>query len=129
MTFRMYIFFMSLATLLSWVAWAIIVWNTNPLETGIGGFVIFYVTLLMGLVGMITLMGLSYRVIVLKRSSVISREVRISFRHGVALAAMAVIALALSAKDLLNWWIMLILVAAVSVLEYIFLIKEESRRL
>lgn len=124
----MYILFMTFATLLSWVAWAVVLWSMNPEETGPGGFLIFYVTLFMGLLGTLTLFGVTYRVMFLGRRDVVSREVRISFRHAIALSAMAVAALALSAQGLLRWWIAAILIAVVSVIEYLFLVKEEARR-
>lgn len=119
---------MAAATLLSWVAWGVLVVNTNPLETSIGGFIMFYVTLCMGLIGSLTILGLSYRVLVLKRHDVVSREVRVSFRHAVLLSAICVGLLALSAAGWLRWWAFLVLVIAVIGIEYIFLISDESRR-
>ena len=128
MTFRMYIALMSLATLFAWVAWGVILWNTNPFEAGITGFVMFYVTLFISLVGTLTLLGVSYRVLLRNRRDVISREVRISFRHAVVLSLLGVVALALSAQGMLRWWMVLLLILAGSGLEYFFLIKEEARR-
>lgn len=128
MSFRIYLAIMSVATLASWLAWVIVVLNTNPFETSALGFVLFYITLLMGLVGTLTLAGLSYRVVVLKRHDVLMREVRVSFRHAVLLSAIAVFALGLSAYGLLKWWAVLALVVVMLLVEYFFLVKEESRR-
>ena len=90
--------FMAVATALATFAWVVIVWNTDPFETGITGFWMFYLTLLfMTLVGARTILGSLYRVHILKRKDVLIREVGISFRH--AMPAMAgIAALVLSAQ-------------------------------
>lgn len=128
MTFRMYIILMSLATFFAWAAWAVILWNTNPFEAGLIGFVMFYLTLFISLVGTLTLLGVSYRVLVRQRRDVVSREVRISFRHAVVLSLLGVTALAVSAQGKLRWWMVVLLILAGTALEYLFLIQEEARR-
>jgi hypothetical protein len=119
---------MAVAAVLSWIAWTTIIINTNPAEAGIGGFVIFYLTLLLGLIGLLTILGTAYRVLILKKQDVISRAVRISFRHGVILGAMAVVSLALSAKSLLRWWLVILMIGVVAMFEYFFILKDEARR-
>lgn len=128
MTFRLYMAFMATATLLSAFAWGMVVLNTDPYETGVAGFVMFYVTLFMSLVGALTILGTLYRVSFRKRNEVLSREVKISFRHAIALALAGVAALALSARGSLRWWTFLLLIAVLTVIEYVFLVKEDSRR-
>lgn len=128
MTFRMYLFFMSIATLLSWGAWVLVLYTTNPNDAGAGGFFVFYVTLAMGLIGLLTLMGMAYRILFLRRTAVMAREVRISFRHAVFLSIVAVGALALSAQGWLSWWVLLLSLILMSIVEYLFLLREEARR-
>ncbi len=120
--------FMSVATALAAGAWLFVLWSVNPFEASAAGFVMFYLTLLMSLVGLLTIAGVGYRVLILRRTDVVSREVRISFRHAVFLSLIAVIALALSAAGWLRWWTIIGLIAIVSVVEYVFLVKEEARR-
>jgi len=119
---------MTFATLLSWGAWGFVMWNTNPFEAGISGFSIYYLTMLMGLIGLITIVGLSYRALVLGRREIISREVRISFRHGVALGLLGVVALILSSQNYLKWWLVALMIAGMAIVEYFFLVKDEARR-
>lgn len=128
MTFRMYLLFMTLATGLSWIAWVLVVYSMNPHEVGIGGFVLFYVTLLFALIGTLTLLGMAYRLLLLRRSVMVTREVRISFRHAVFLSLVAVIALVLSAEGWLNVWVFVVSILLMSVVEYLFLLREEARR-
>lgn len=119
---------MGVATAMAIAAWAFVVWSTNPEEAPAIGFVMFYVTLLMSLVGLLTVGGVGYRVLILGRRDVVSREVRISFRHAVFLSVIAVVALASSASGRLRWWTFFLLIVVVSAIEYVFLVKEEARR-
>lgn len=88
----------------------------------------FYVTLFVSLIGTFAMLGVYYRVGWLKRRQVMSREVRIAFRHGLMLSFVAVLSLALSAAALLTWWNMLLMIAFIGVVEYGFLLVQESRR-
>ncbi|MBU1448912.1 MAG: hypothetical protein ABIK13_04055 [Patescibacteria group bacterium] len=128
MTFRLYMALMSAATLMAIGAWTFVVWSTNPQEAPVIGFVMFYMTLFLSLVGLLTLGGVGYRVLILGRRDLVSREVRVSFRHAIFLASIAVVALAGSAAGWLRWWMFLLLLIVVSVVEYVFLVKEEARR-
>lgn len=128
MTFRMYLLIMALATVLSWIAWTGVLISTNPYEAGLPGFLIFYLTLFMGLAGTLTLLGVVYRVKILRRHEVKIREVRRSFRHAIALSSAAIISLALSAQGGFRWWYLPLIILVLAATEYFFLIKEESRR-
>jgi hypothetical protein len=128
MTFRMYVAFMALGTLLAWTAWLLVLFNINPDEAGLMGMSIFYVTLFMSLVGTLTLLGVLYRVMVRRRHDLVSREVRVSFRHGIFLSIIAVASLAIAAQGLFKWWSGLGLLAVTCIVEYFFLVKESSRR-
>lgn len=128
MTFRMYILFMSIATVLLWGAWGLVILNTNPHEAGAFGFLMFYVTLFMALIGALTLTGVVFRTLVLHRHQVLMRQVRVSFRHAVLLSALSVSVLAVSGYGNLRWWMVALLILFVSIIEYLFLLGEEARR-
>lgn len=115
-------------TALAWASWVAVLWNVNPDEAGIPGFVLFYLTLCVALIGTFSVLGVVYRVHVLKRQHVVSREVRIAFRHAILLASMAVSSLALSTYGWLKWWVFLLLLALVGVIEYAALTIQESKR-
>lgn len=128
MSFRSYLALMALCTLIAWAAWALVIFNVNPEEAGLSGFLLFYVTLGTGLIGTLSLLGIWFRVILLGRKDVVTREVKVSFRHAVLLSLVAGFALALSAKALLHWWVLFVLIIVASVLEYVSLIVQHSRR-
>ena len=52
----------------------------------------------------------------------------VAFRHAVFLSVTAIVALGLSAKGWLTWWMLIILFAVMSAIEYLFLLNEEARR-
>ncbi|MFZ2803895.1 MAG: hypothetical protein WA001_01605 [Patescibacteria group bacterium] len=128
MSFRAYILFMTLSTAVAWVAWSIVLFNVNPAETSVFGFILFYVTLVTGMIGSLSLIGVFYRVVLLRRKDVISREVKVSFRHALLLSFVAVSALALSSQGLLHWWVLFVLILVVSLFEYASLLIQQSRR-
>lgn len=129
MTFSVYLWTMAATTLLAWVGWLVVLFRLDPVETGIPGLFLFYITLFAALMGTIAVVGVLYRVLVLKRQEIVMREVRISFRHSIMLAFVAVATLALSAQNVLVWWNILGLFAVLGVVEYVFVAMEESRRM
>ena len=121
-----YLSFIGLGTFLAWFAWSIIVFNVSPKETGIGAFIMFYVTLAVALVGALTLVMTVLRVYVLQRK-VIVREIRTAFRHAILFAVIAITSLALSASERFTIWSIIILIAVVSVVEYFFIQFHRGR--
>lgn len=111
---------MVLGTLLAWGAWAIVLIGISPLQAGMTGFLLFYLTLGAALVGMATL-GLTFiRIVILNRKSVPSREIRTAFRHALLFAVVAIASLALSANGALQTWHVIALIAAMSLAETIW---------
>ncbi len=128
MTFRSYLLAMAASTLVAWIAWFAILFTIDPAQAGIMGFVLFYVTLGTGLLGALTLLGLVYRVKIAAHTNIRIREVRIAFRHAILLSFVAVSSLALSAQELLHWWVLIVLIAVVVAIEYASLLIQEARR-
>ena len=106
----------------------LVVWNIHPLQAGLGGLAIFYLTLCLALMGTLTLFGVLYRVLLSHRKDVIAREVRVAFRHAVFLSLVSTGALVLSGQGGLRWWMIAMMILGISGIEYLFLLREESRR-
>jgi len=119
---------MVVGTLVAWLGWGIVVWNVNPQEAGGLGFGLFFLTLLMGLVGAITLFGLLVRLVIMKRRELVIREVKISFRHAVLLSGVSTISLIFSAQGWLSWWVIIVFIAVAGAMEYVSLLIQHSRR-
>lgn len=127
MGLRAYSLLMALGTLLAWAAWTIIVINVDPREAGLAGFFMFYLTLGAALVGTLSLFLSFFRVIVLRRRDVPSREIRHAFRHAILFAGVAIVSLMLSAHGWMRTWHLVALVAVASIAEY-FLIQTKQGR-
>lgn len=128
MSFRSFIALMIISTIIAWLFWILIVISVNVDESGVMALVLFYFTLVTGLIGTLTLLGLLYRVSLKRQTEIMSRQVKISFRHAILLSMIAVSSLALSASSNLSWWIILVFIVIACAIEYIFLIVRESRR-
>jgi hypothetical protein len=119
---------MIVSTIVAWLSWFLIVFYVNPDESGISSLILFYFTLITGLIGTLTLIGMLYRIVFKGRRDVLSREVKISFRHAILLSAIAVGSLALSASEYLYWWVILVFIAVACIIEYLFIMMQQSNR-
>lgn len=120
MTLGRYIFFMFFSTVLSWLAWFLVLFRIDPTQAGGWGFVLFYLTLLFSLTGTFSLIGLMIRVLVFK-TELMFRLVLISFRQSISYSILIVVALWLKSHHLLTWWNAIILILILTGLEYLYL--------
>lgn len=128
MSFRAYLVFMGASTLIAWLAWVVLLFNIDPTQASLFVFIVFYFTLGVGLIGAISLLGIAYRMLVVRKQELVIRQVRVAFRHAVLLSSVAVISLALSAEALFHWWILIVLISVASLIEYVCLLIQNSRR-
>ena len=113
---------------LAWAAWTMVLFTVNPYEAGFAGLLFFYVTLLLALVGTLSLAGVAYRVGWLKHEDTLAKQVRISFRHAILLSAVVVSSLVLVAGGRFRWYWLLTVLACAACVEYVFLLVQESKR-
>lgn len=118
---------MGMATFLAWLGWAVVLFQLNPDEVGWPGIALFFLTLFMGLAGTFATVSMSYRVIRLKRP-VVSREVRISFRHALLLASGGCLMLFLASRDILSFWVFLLMFIVFGSLEFLALWMDRHQR-
>lgn len=128
MELRQFLWAMGFGTCLAASAWILVLFRVDPEEAGMVGHALFYLTLFAFFTGIWCLLGTWFRMRFQKGEHLISRAVKISFRHAVMLAAVGTASLALSAQGWLHWWNVLLQFAAVGLVEYIFLLVQESRR-
>ena len=126
MTLRQYLLFMLLGTLLCWGAWWLVVSALDPAAAGWLGFTLFYSSLFLALLGSFALIGLGFRLYIL-RSEVIFRQVTVAFRQAFSFAFITIAALFLQSYQLLTWWSMLLLVAAVTFVEFAVISLRQAR--
>lgn len=128
MPFARFLWLMGATTLVAVGGWLYVLLRVDPIETGWMGLLLFYITLYSACIGIFAIIGMLYRVRLLGRNDVLSREVKIAMRHALMFATVSVISLALSAKNLLTWWNLAALFSVVGLIEYLSLLVQESRR-
>lgn len=121
MTLRQYLLLMGVGTAIAWAAVGLIVGTVDPTDTQPVVFGVFYASLWLALTGTLSIIGFVLRVALLKKQLVVSRHVAVSFRQAVLLSLLVVVALFLQSRSLLTWWNALLIVAALTVLEFFFI--------
>jgi len=118
---------MLVGTILTWGAWVIVLLYLDPATAGWLGFSLFYISLFLALVGVFALIGLGFRLYIL-RHEVVFRQVTVAFRQAFSFAFLAVAALFLQSQGLLTWWNMLFLIAALTFFEFAILVWQRPRQ-
>ncbi|HPA25303.1 MAG TPA: hypothetical protein PLK76_00890 [bacterium] len=125
MSLSKYLTLMTLATLLCWASFIIVVNTINPFNTAILGFVFFYSSLFLSLIGTLSILGFLLRNL-LNKNQFISVQIMTSFRQSIWLALMIVIGLYLQSQKLVAWWNLLILILLMILLEFYFIYQSEE---
>lgn len=125
MSFRSYLIFMALATIVAWIAWVVVLHSVDPTRSGYVGLLLFYLTLIMAVFGTISVLGLLVR-LWRSKSELPSRIALRSFRHGILLSTLIVSSLIVLSQGWFRWWIMLLMVLIVALLEMAFLSSRQS---
>lgn len=126
MSLKKYLFLMVFATILCWTAWSFVLFFINPRESGSVGFLFFYLSLFLGLLGIFSIVGFLLRYLFKKRDFNYDK-VKVSFRQGAMFAILLTGSLFLQSQRLLVWWNILLFVFLLAIVEYYFLAKEERR--
>ena len=110
---------MSILTALCWLAWILVIFFINPEQTGLIGFILFYFSLFLAIVGTASILGFIIRLRFHKKP--VFKQVEISFRQGVWVALLIIVVLVFQGLNLLRWWNTLFFVLFLVFLELFFL--------
>ena len=125
MTLKQYLIIMIIMTLVCWSVWVYVIFSVNPEITNIIGYILFYVSLFLALIGTSAIIGFLVRFIGLKQKLVF-HSVKEAFRQSFLFSILIVVSLFLLSKDLFTWLNLFFLVIGLSVLEF-FLLSYSSR--
>ncbi len=120
MSLRLYLFIMSAMTAFCWLVFGYIIWTVNPEITNGTGFFLFYLSLLLSLIGATAIIGFVVRFIFLRHELAIN-NVMVAFRQSFLFSGFIVAMLFLLARGLLTWLNALILIIGLSALEFFLL--------
>jgi hypothetical protein len=127
MTLRQYLSVMLLGTVLAWAAAGVMLVRFDPFAVGPIAAGMLLLAVGVGTTGLAAVASALFRVFLLRRRGLVSRQVRVSFRQGAWIGFLLVLTLLLSHLRLFAWWNILLAVGAMTVAEYFFLISDPSR--
>ena len=120
MSLRLYLLFMTIATTLCWAVWFIVISNINPDQGGMFGYLLFYISLFLSLSGTISIIGFLIRKKIDKKDIVVFHHVRHTFRQGILVSSLMILALFMQQLQMLNWLTGILGIAVFLILESIF---------
>lgn len=117
MTLRQLLIVMTVATGICWLVWAGVLFQADPTDSGLIGLVFFYASLFLSLLGTFFLLSFLWRKL-FNKFALEFRLVGVSFRQSFFFACLIVGVLFLQSQQFLTWWNLLLLVAAVTIIEF-----------
>lgn len=124
MSLKAYIWSLIFSTTLALSAWLFVLFNIDPYESGLLGQIFFYFSFWLFVLGVLVNILVWLRVRFLGGVQAME-TMSLSFRQGFLLSSLFVALLILKANDYLVWWLGLLLVAGIFLMELFFLSKEE----
>ena len=118
---RIYFWFIGLASIVGWIVVAALILKTDPNTLDIKGFILFFSSLFIALLGFFTFLGYFIRLRIVKH--ILHSHLIESIRQGILLSLAAVGLLLLQTARVLTWWDGILLVSAILLLEFYFRTK------
>lgn len=123
---KIYNIIMGVATALAWLGFFIIISNFDPAAATWVVFLLFYLTLFLGSLGVFSLLGFWLRRLFSPKRTHPRLAVANSLRQSLIMSLVLVIAMWLQADRILTWWNILLLVLAATVAEFLFLLFRRN---
>ena len=118
---------MLFATVLCWTAWVFVILNVDPFQTNSLGFVFFYISLFLALLGTISVLAFFIYKLFGSKDWPMFKYVQSSFRQSVLFAVFIVLFLFLQGKGLLNFLnSILLLTVFVLILSFTVSVKKNN---
>jgi len=115
---------MSSMTMLSWFIFVYVLLSINPEITNWLGFLFFYLSLFLSIIGTSALLGFLVRFVFLKKH-IAFRLVKEAFRQSFLFASLIIVSLILLSQGLFTWLNMFFLISSLSILEFFILSYEK----
>lgn len=115
--YRQYLLTIGLTSLISWIAWGIVLSRLDPYENTAMALSLFTISLFFALIGSFTLAGFWLRHSIGK-NQVHYHHLTVSLRQGMLLSLCTLTCIGLLTLNLLRWWNGIIVLAIVVLLEW-----------
>ncbi len=126
MSFKWFLIVMALASTAVWIGWVFVIHSVDPVHSGLLGFLLFYLTIFIAVLGTAVFFGALIRVW-LRPKELVYRQTLRSFRQGIILAFLFLGALFLLSFDLLRWWSGALLIILFSLIELLFVSRKQIK--
>lgn len=120
MTLSKYLILMSLASIVCWVAWGLVIFYMNPVSSGLTAVIFFYLSLFLAMAGTFSVVGFTLRAKIFG-GELIFRQVTVALRQAGWFGFLTVFSLWLQSKNLLTWYNLILLILALLIIEFFFL--------
>lgn len=120
MSIRVFLFFMLLSSAILWVGFAVILFNIDPVSASLLTLIIFYTTLFLALMSLLTVLGTWIRNFIAKKQLAYNR-VRNSVRQSVLFALLLVVSAVMQSHEVLTWYNVLLFIVVLTILEFFFM--------
>lgn len=124
MTLKKYLTTMGIMTAVCWLLWVYVIFSIDPEITNLVGFMLFYISLSLALIGTFAIIGFFVRFIALKQKLAF-HSVKEAFRQSFLFTLLIVVSLYLLSRELFTWLNLFFLVTSLSVLEFFLLSYEK----
>lgn len=125
MSHNRYLAIIGSAGVLSWIAWVVVINKLDPFASTGVSLGLFFLSLFVALICTFTVVGFYFRVW-LNKNEIYYNHINIAFRQGVLLTFLAVGSLAFQLLGVLTWWSGLLFIAAITLVEFYFMAKEQG---
>lgn len=124
MTHHRYLGIIGIAAFLSWTSLIIVLFKLNPMESPGLALGLFFMTLFLAFMSTFSIVGFYFR-LWLNHNEIYYQHINISLRQGILLSALSVVAIAFQLVRVLTWWTGFLLIFAVLLIEFYFMIREK----
>lgn len=125
MTLKNYILAMSVLTAICWGVFVFIAGTINPFSTNWLGFLLFYISLGVALIGSSSILGLVLRFFFAK-DEVIFNSVKNSFRQSFLFSLFIIFLLILKSANYFSWLNLILLIIMFTILEIFLSAKKKT---
>jgi hypothetical protein len=126
MDLKKFLLSMSLATLLCWFGFLMVILSISPNEIGVLTFLLFYLILGLAIIGTLTIFGFLVRKF-FNKNELAFEHIIISFRQAIWLSLILVISLYLQSQQLLAWWNAILLILGLGLIEFFYLGYNDNK--
>lgn len=125
MTLKKYLNLITILTGICWLIFVASIFLMDPETIGFWGFLLFYYSLFLSLLGSFLILGFIIRVRIFKGS--IFQQVSISFRQSFWLSVIIVFLLVIKGLGLLHWWNFIIFILILIATELIIVLNRKRK--